>query len=124
MKKQTENARGLVTKKVYLSGQITGLEKHKYTSLFRTNEKVLTSFYNARIVVNPLDITPLFGIKKWFFFMVADIYQQSHCTHSAFIFNWKESRGAVIEYFFAKFVFKQGIIFLGDESEVTKRGGE
>lgn len=74
--------------------------------------KEVKQYHGATEVVNPFDIKPLFGVKKWIFFMIKDILAQRRCTHSAFQPNWTESKGAVIEYFFARFIFKQEIIFL------------
>lgn len=103
---------------IYISGKISGLSQHEYSRLFALAEKQiywLKEFDGKRDLIkfiNPLKIKPLFGINKWLLFMVADIWQQRKCVVSAFQPNWIDSRGAVIEYFFAKWIFKQKIIFL------------
>lgn len=101
--------------KIYISGKISGLTESEYTSNFH---KSYSELFKLKIVdysgnvVNPIDIKPLFGIKKWLFFMISDIAALRKCTHIAMQKNWVDSKGAVIEYFFAKFIFKQQIIWL------------
>jgi len=97
---------------IYISGKISGLKLEYAKQNFEFASKTATKYHDAIKVVNPFDVKPLFGLKYWLFYMVSDIYAQSKCTHSAFQWNWIDSKGAVIEYFFAKFIFKQGIIFL------------
>ena len=62
--------------------------------------------------VNPFSIEPLFGIKSWLFFMIADLWQLRKCTHIAMQPNWSDSRGAVIEYYYAKFILKLEVVWL------------
>lgn len=99
-------------RKIYISGKISGIRMEWARQNFDFACKTVKRFYGATEVVNPLDIKPFLGIKRWLFHMISDIWEQRKCTHSAFQVNWKDSMGAVIEYFFAKFIFKQGIIFL------------
>ena len=101
--------------KIYISGKISGLSEHEYTKNFNdaaheTWVKYPDLYYVN--IVNPIRIKPFLGIKNWIFYMIADIREQRKCTHSAFQPNWIDSKGAVIEYFLAKFIFKQIIIFL------------
>jgi len=102
--------------KIYISGKISGLSESQYRYNFMRAawdvEKMNKFQYENYVIINPLNIRPLFGIKKWLFYMINDLRAQKKCTHSAFQNNWKESRGAVIEYYFAKFIFKHEIIFL------------
>lgn len=100
------------TKIVYVSGQISNLDIHIALTNFDCACKYVLLDYGADRVVNPFNVKPFVGIKKWLFFMIADVLEQRKCTHSAFQSNWINSRGAVIEYFFAKFIFKHEIIFL------------
>ena len=99
-------------KRIYLSGKISGLHPEIARQNFRFSERELCKFYNADEVVNPFNIRPFLGIRTWICYMITDIREQSTCTHSAFRWDWKDSRGAVIEYFFARFIFKQEIIWL------------
>lgn len=99
-------------KRIYLSGKISGLHPEIARQNFRFSERELCKFYNADEVVNPFNIRPFLGIRTWICYMITDIREQSTCTHSAFRWDWKDSRGAVIEYFFARFIFKQEITWL------------
>ena len=99
-------------RRVYISGQITGLDINYAKRNFASAVNKVIYDKKGDLTVNPFDIKPFFGIKKWLFYMIADIKAQRKCTHTAFQQNWKESKGAVIEYFFAKFIFKHQIIFL------------
>ena len=99
-------------KTVYISGKISGLHIENAKQNFEFACKYIVKYHNAANVINPFDIKPFLGIKHWFFYMINEIIKQRKCTHSAFQQNWKDSKGAVIEYYFAKFIFKQEIIFL------------
>jgi len=108
--------------KIYISGQITGVTEKEYTENFDDARRAIYLnidkevhniegvYYDA--IINPLEIKPLFGIKKWLWFMISDIKELNKCTHIAMQKNWIESRGAIIEYYFAKFIFKLKIIWL------------
>lgn len=108
--------------KIYISGQISGLSEEEYAKNFECQSVRLYlntdyEFYEGKhlpykYIINPLDIKPFLGIKKWLFYMISDLYQLRKCTHIAIQSNWVESRGAIIEYFFAKFIYKLKIIWL------------
>lgn len=100
--------------KIYISGQITGLNEEEYTSNFNWAVKKVcaTTYCMSSDVINPLSIRPSFGVKKWLFFMIADLMALRSCTHIAMQPNWIYSKGAVIEYFFARFIYKLKIIWL------------
>jgi hypothetical protein len=95
-------------KTIYISGKISGLSIQEAEYNFTRSECELVNYKT----INPLNIRPLFGIKKWLFYMISDILQLRKCTHIAMQKNWIDSKGAVIEYFLAKFIFKLEIIFL------------
>ena len=97
---------------IYLSGKISGLHPEDARQNFLFAERELRTYHQTDNIINPFRIRPFLGIKSWLFYMISDIREQSTCTHSAFMYNWLESRGAVIEYFFARFIFKHHIIFL------------
>ena len=99
-------------KRIYISGKISGLHPEDARQNFLFAERELRTYHQTDNIINPFRIRPFLGIKSWLFYMISDIREQSTCTHSAFMFNWLESRGAVIEYFFARFIFKHHIIFL------------
>lgn len=100
----------------YLSGKISGFTEKEYTDNFYFADLELSKqhsyLYSVSKIINPLDIKPLFGIKRWLFYMIADLWQLRKCTHIAMQPNWIDSKGAWLEYGFAKFIFKQQIIFL------------
>ena len=101
---------------VYISGQITGLKKTIYEHRFNSAEKHLKckikGMHNRQYVysgvINPLAIHPLFGIKRWFFYMVADIWVLITKADTIYMLNhWKQSKGAKIEIFIAKLFNKK-----------------
>jgi len=100
--------------KIYISGKISGLTEKEYKENFAKAKRILmfTQSLGYDQVLDPTTIKPLFGIKRWFFYMANDLRAQRKCTHSAFQENWIDSKRAVIEYFFAKFIFKQEILYL------------
>ena len=99
-------------KRVYVSGQISGLKLEYAKQNFHFACLEVKKYHDADFVVNPFDVTPFLGIKKWLFYMIADLWQLRKCTHIAMQKNWIDSKGAWLEYGYAKFIFKQTIIFL------------
>lgn len=101
--------------RIYISGQITGLTVEEFTTNFKAAKynawkKACPNSYPD--IIDPLDLIPFLGIKKWLCYMITDLYHLSKCTHIAMQSNWINSKGAIIEYFFAKFIFKLQIIWL------------
>ena len=126
--------------KIYLSGKISGLPEKEYTENFENAKNDVYDYYtkNKTLVeiINPLNIKPLFGnckrtkeyiedgVKKykkhwtefykcnWINYMATDLWQLKKCDAIAVQKNWVNSKGAFIEVFFSKFIFKQVIILL------------
>ena len=103
--------------KIYVSGKITGLNPELAEKIFSIYAKAALNTAEVmdnpnRVVRNPLTIKPLFGIRRWFFFMWNDIRILRKCTHIAMIPNWTDSKGACIEHFIGKFIFKLKVIEL------------
>ena len=102
----------------YLSGKISGLTEGEYTRNFALAERHiywLKEFEGKRDlikIINPLDIKPLFGIKKWWCYMFNDLKALRKCTHIAMQPNWIYSKGAWLEYGYAKFILKIPVIYL------------
>ena len=98
--------------RIYISGKISGLpidEASQNFILAKTSIKIVRS---SADVVSPFELRPFLGIRTWFCYMITDLLALRKCTHIALLPNWTDSRWAVIEYYFAKFVYKQKIIFL------------
>jgi len=47
--------------------------------------------------------------------MIKDLYYLRKCTHIAMQKNWEESKGAFIEHFVAKFIYRIEVIKLKNE---------
>ena len=100
----------MTIEKVYVSGKISGLDLIESQKNFK-NAAILVSEMKKK-PINAFYIKPLFGVKKWFFYMVSDVNVLRKCDSIAMQSNWTDSKGAVIEYFLAKFVFKLKVYFL------------
>lgn len=88
-------------KKVYISGQITGLEESEYKKLFNTAEDVLLSFgYDP---VNPIALDEAEATNGWTWhdYMKRDIKLLCGCDYIYLLPNWKNSKGAKFEYMIA-----------------------
>ncbi len=100
--------------KVYLSGKISDKDPIKQQAnidLFDKEADKLwkrtTGLHFLNIFI-PCYIKPLFGIKKYWFFMIADLYVFIFKCNSIYLLdNWKESRGAKIELFIALLLNKK-----------------
>lgn len=100
--------------KIYISGQITGLNEDCFLDNFHDSKLQLFSkfgFLNMTYV-NPLELKPFLGVKNWLCYMINDIRALRKCTHIAMQKNWVNSKGSVIEYFIAKFILKLEVIWL------------
>ena len=99
-------------KYVYISGKISGLEINEAKQNFLLASVEVEQHHNSDFTINPFDIKPFLWLKNWTCYMIADLSALKKCTHIAMQKNWIDSKGAVIEYFFAKFIFKLKIIWL------------
>lgn len=88
-------------KKVYISGQITGLEESEYKELFNEAEDVLLSFGYEPI--NPIVLDEAEATKDWTWhdYMKRDIKLLCGCDYIYLLPNWKNSKGAKFEYMIA-----------------------
>ena len=100
--------------KVYISGKISDSDPIKQQAnidLFykeKCNLWARTTGLHPDSIFNPCDITPLFGIKKYWCYMIADLYVLIFKCNSIYLLdNWKESRGAKIELFIALLLNKK-----------------
>ena len=90
---------------VHISGKISGLPPFEALENFTDAKNYIYNKYfgfGLKKIYNPLQIKPLFGIKKYWFFMATDLFTLIFKCNSIFLLdNWKQSRGAKIELFFA-----------------------
>ena len=86
-------------KKVYISGQITGLPEPVYTKLFADAERKLKTM--GYEVVNPAKKGTVPGY-KWEDYMREDIKLLCECDYIHLLPNWGNSRGAIMERDIAK----------------------
>lgn len=81
-------------KKIYISGQITGLEIEEAEALFSEAEKHLLACDFE--VVNPMTIEHNHD-KSWGSYMRADLIALMDCDTIYMLNNWTKSKGAEIE---------------------------
>ena len=116
--------------KIYISGKITGLHKYVCKRNFEKAIKLAQEWADKEneltvsngilkykcvlnyTIINPLNIKPFLGLKNWLCYMINDIRELRKCNVIAMQPNWMYSKGAVIEYFIAKFILKIKVIFL------------
>lgn len=87
--------------KIYISGQISGLEYKEAKYYFKQAELYLRWKYPEAKVINPLRWC-LPSWMPWKVHMILDIAKLFTCTHIYLLGNWTDSRGASIEHFIAK----------------------
>ena len=86
--------------KVYISGQITGLELDEARELFEEAEKTLYSMGHTPI--NPMKRVPYNQIFTWEDYMIKDIEILLKESDAIFMLsNYRKSKGARIEKFIA-----------------------
>ncbi|WP_443739602.1 DUF4406 domain-containing protein [Treponema sp.] len=88
-------------KRVYISGQITGLDEGEYKALFKKAEDVLRQFgYEP---VNPVTLDETENTKNWSWhdYMKRDIKIMCDCGYIYLLPNWRNSKGATFEYMVA-----------------------
>jgi len=84
--------------RVYISGKITGLDNH--AELFEQAEKRLIE--QGYEVINPVKINHAEHDQSWESFMKADLVEMFKCDSIYLLENWRDSKGAVLEWFVAK----------------------
>jgi hypothetical protein len=92
-------------KTCYISGKISGLKEDEYTRNFDF-AKSIVSLAGFK-PISPLDL--YCPINLWIAYMIVDIIVLSFCDCVYFMDGWKESRGARIEYKWAK-IFRKNIL--------------
>lgn len=95
--------------KIYISGRISGLDPDIVDKKFLNSWRRMM-IEGKYIPVESLKIKPLFGIKKWLFYMIADIHQLLKCDAILLQPDWIDSKGSRIEVIVAILTRKQIII--------------
>jgi hypothetical protein len=80
--------------KIYISGQITGLDIAEATKLFEDAETMLIE--QGYKVINPMKLPHKHG-QTWREYMVEDIDALMQCNSIFMLKNWGSSKGARIE---------------------------
>lgn len=88
--------------RMYVSGKITGLDEMEYTGnfMFICSRVRKMGF----IAVSPLNLPKR---KTWIGYMVQDLFELLLCRSVYFQDNFRDSRGAMLEYRFACLTFKK-----------------
>lgn len=87
-------------KKIYISGKITGCEPGEAEAHFEAAEQFLKKQYPNAILVNPFFIQHNHN-KSWENYMRTDLIAMLDCDTIYMLNNWKDSKGARIEYLLA-----------------------
>lgn len=115
---EQEMTKEKLKKKVYISGQITGLPEKEYKKLFDSAEDILTTFgYDP---INPLLLDET-DTKNWSWhdYMKRDIKLLCDCDYIYLLPNWRNSKGAMFEYMVAD-MLQIPCLNLQDIQEATK----
>ena len=83
--------------KIYFSGKITGLDLLEAHQMFQKAESHLIQKYDCEII-NPMKEIPYEKGKTWEQYMIDDIKLLFDCDAIYMLENWKESKGARIEF--------------------------
>ena len=89
--------------RIYLAGKITG--DPNYKQKFDEGVARLKDFgFKAEEIVNPVELCQ--DGWSWLRCMIHDLCKMAGCGWVAFLPDWKDSKGACIEYFFAQLLGK------------------
>lgn len=84
---------------IYISGKITGVAEHLYKARFSNAEHGLLLLKFK--VVNPVTL-PADHDKSWKAYMKEDLKALKQCEGIFMLNCWQDSKGAIIEHWFAK----------------------
>ena len=82
--------------RIYISGQITGLEIEKAKAYFKQSEEIIRNA--GHIPVNPMEVLPFHPDLTWHDYMAEDIKALLYCDAIYMLENWRNSKGAKIEH--------------------------
>ena len=96
-------------KRIYISGKISGLDVESAKEKFLKSWQccIMNTSFSP---ISPFTIKPLFGIKKWAFYMISDIRVLLKCDAILLQPDWVDSRGSKIEVVVAILTCKEIII--------------
>ena len=86
--------------KIYISGQITGLDLEHAKALFKNMEERIRS--TGHEPVNPMEVLPYQPHYTWHDYMAEEIKALLFCDAILMLPNWRESKGAKIEHSIAE----------------------
>ena len=101
--------------KVYISSQISGLEKDDYMERFAKAEKKLSREFFS--VINPAKVNAQLPENTTYReYMNMSLTMLDMCDYIYLLDGWEKSKGACLEYQYAKTLGKE-IIFQGKEKQ-------
>jgi len=86
---------------IYISGQISGLPEAEALNNFAQAIDYLEAKYPDAEVVSPMHDITHFHDKSWESYMKEDIGELLRCDTIALLPNWRNSKGAKLEYLIA-----------------------
>lgn len=92
--KKPIQTKGLPRKKVYISGQITGVEDTAYEKFLKAEKRLELKGYK---VINPMKL-PHEHDKSWQAYMKEDLKHLLDCDAIYMLADWEASKGARLEY--------------------------
>lgn len=90
-----------MSKKIYISGKITGLSEKVAKKQFSDAQTQLKGMYPGCETINPMEVQHDHD-QSWLNFMKQDIKAMMDCNAIFMLKNWQESKGAIVEYTLAK----------------------
>lgn len=84
--------------RVYISGKITGLPYDEAVKKFNNSKDIINKAFRRPVIINPIEISPFDPKKEWQHYMKDCIIQLLTCNVIVLQKDWRQSKGARIEY--------------------------